>query len=151
MQWVIMIPDSRFLELHQDTITVFRMEKHHQLPMSTYPRLCCQSSNVLCFQVNDGSVDVVNLWKTSQYALKHRFSYIMTDLFKGFHSNPSFLRHKQMDDGTVIGYMWKTKKLEKHFRESRHQSYFANKQRHIDRQMLTHVTSLGRGNNIHCE
>lgn len=55
--------DSGFLQLHQNTVTVFRVEKHHRLSVSAYPRLCCQSSDVLCFQVADGSVDVINLWK----------------------------------------------------------------------------------------
>lgn len=71
---------SGFLKLHQNAITVFRMEKHHWFPVSSYPRLCCQSSDVLCLQVGNGGVDVMNLWKyqllnTAQYILKHHFRY----------------------------------------------------------------------------
>lgn len=71
---------SGFFELHQNSITVFRMEKHHWFPVSAYPSLCCQSSDVLCLQVGDGSVDVVNLWKyqlsnTARCVLKHHFRY----------------------------------------------------------------------------
>lgn len=52
---------SRFLELHQDAVTVFRVEKHHWLPMSAYSGLCWQSSDVLRFQVGYGGIDVVYL------------------------------------------------------------------------------------------
>lgn len=55
---------SRFLQLHQHTVTVFRVKEHHWFPMSTYSRLWRQSSDVPGFQVGDCSIDVVNLqWK----------------------------------------------------------------------------------------
>lgn len=52
---------SRFLKLHQHTVTIFRMEKHHWFPMSAYSGLRWQSSDVLCFQVDYCSVNVVYL------------------------------------------------------------------------------------------
>lgn len=52
---------SCFLKLHQHTVTVFRMEKHHWFPMSTNSGLCWQSPDVFCFQVGYRSVYVVYL------------------------------------------------------------------------------------------
>lgn len=58
---VVRLRRSCFLQLHQHAVTIFRMEKHHWFPMSAYPGLCRQSSDVLRFQVDYCSVYVVHL------------------------------------------------------------------------------------------
>lgn len=69
---------SRFLKLHQHTVTVFWMEKHHWFPMSAYSGLRWQSSDVLRFQVDYCSVNVVYL-EIKRKIVNYSSSFVKSD------------------------------------------------------------------------
>ena len=49
------------LQLHQDSVTVFWMEEHDWLPVSSYSRLRTKTPNVLRLDVCHSSLDVIDL------------------------------------------------------------------------------------------
>ena len=55
------VSSSFLLQLHQDSITVFRMEEHDRFTMSSDSWILTQTSDVLTLDIRNSCVDIIDL------------------------------------------------------------------------------------------